>query len=86
MSEDHKQTFRQFCESTLSIEQFNSLYKLPKWTKNSITLAFKRPQIMSFELLLDIAKEIHSDPLDLAINYECSIDRMTARQYFSLLD
>ncbi|WMX16539.1 hypothetical protein [Aureispira sp. CCB-E] len=86
MPNKHKQTFRQFCEKGLSTEQFNSLYELPNWTKYSITLALNRPQIMPFELLLDIAKEIHAAPLDLAINYECSIDRMTARQYFSLLD
>jgi hypothetical protein len=86
MPNKHKQTFRQFCEKELSAEKFNSLYELPNWTKYGITLALNRPQIMSFELLCDIAQEIHVHPLDLTINYECSIDKMTARQYFVLLD
>lgn len=81
-----KQTFRQFCEKELSTEQFNTLYQLPNRTKYSITIALKVPQKMSFELLLDMAKTIDIHPINLALDYECSFDKMTARQYISLLD
>jgi hypothetical protein len=81
-----KQTFRQFCEKELSTEQFNTLYQLPNRTKYSITIALKAPQKMSFELLLDMAKTLGMHPINLALDYECSFDKMTTRQYLSLLD
>lgn len=84
--QEDKQTFRQFCEKELSTKQFNSLYELQGWKKYSITFALNRPQIMSFQLLQDIAKSINESPLDLAFNYECSLDKMTAREYLSLLE
>ncbi|WP_052595720.1 hypothetical protein [Aureispira sp. CCB-QB1] len=86
MSDNTKQTFRQFCENQLSTRQFNTLYELPNTTRYSITNALKKPQKMSFQLLLDIADAINQSPLNLALYYECSLDTMTARQYLSLLE
>ncbi|WMX15301.1 MULTISPECIES: hypothetical protein [unclassified Aureispira] len=84
MPQEETQTFRQFCENELSKTQFNTLYQLPNVTKYSITNALKRPQKMSFDLLLIIAKELEMSPLFLAQAYECSLDKMTARQYLYL--
>jgi hypothetical protein len=84
MTEGDNQTFRQFCENELSTKQFNTLYEIPEVKKYSITNALKRPQKMSFELLLAIAKVLELPPLLLARSYECSLDKMTAREYLQL--
>jgi len=83
------QTFSQFCENELSIKKFKALYQLAKdddITKYSITNALKYPQKMSFKLLKKIATTIGITAIDLVEKYECGLDKMTAREYKSLLD
>lgn len=81
-----EQTFRQFCKKAFSFDQFNNLHNLIGCTKYSITWAFNHPQKMSFQMLLALANQLNYDPLMLISTYECSLDKMTAREYLSLLD
>lgn len=86
MPDNTEQTFRQFCENSLSLQKFKKLYELPNTTKYSITNALKNPQRMSFNLLQNISEMIGIPALVLAKQYECSLDTMTAREYISLLE
>jgi hypothetical protein len=87
MTQNTKQTFRQYCESTLTKQEFNNLYnlanELPNIKKYNITRALNVPSRTPFELLKSIAPIVHKSLFDLVIDYECSIDVMTAREFLS---
>lgn len=78
---DSKQTFRQYCEMELSQAKFNALYQLEKFSNNKITKALNSPASMCFELLVIFAKELGETPIELAENFDCGMDAMSARQY-----
>lgn len=77
----NKQTFRQYCETELSQAKFNALYQLENFSNNKITKALNSPASMCFELLVIFAKELGKTPFELATDFDCGMDAMSARQY-----
>ncbi|BDS13086.1 hypothetical protein [Aureispira anguillae] len=83
-----KQTFRQYCESTLTTQEFNNLYELanelPNVKKYNITRALNVPSRIPFELLRAIAPIVGKTLKELVLEYDCSIDVMSVRQFLKL--
>lgn len=90
MPENTKQTFRQYCESTLTKQEFNKLYdlvdKLPNIKKYNITRALNAPSRTPLDLLQHIAPIVNKSLYELVIDYDCSIDVITGRELLNLLN
>lgn len=90
MSNGNNQTFRQYCETTLTTQEFNSLYalaeELPNVKKYNITRALNVPSRIPLELLKAISKKVNYPVIKLILEYNCSLDVMTGRELIDLMD
>jgi hypothetical protein len=78
------QTFRQLCESVLSVSNFNDLPQSLGVKKYTITNSFKSPNKMTLDLLVRFAIILKISPFWLVLNYDCGLDKMTGRNFKDL--